>query len=80
MRIVRRRNQIFGIEKEFGSILNVLKENGIHMMNIDSSMDLIALDSKIATAISYNYLIAKLLPFSRTIELLIEISVKTKSF
>ena len=59
--------QVFRIKKKIGSICDVFDGYRIHMMYKNLSMNLIALNAKIATIISDNYKVSYPFPLLRMV-------------
>src|SRR4051794_20540131 len=60
-------------------MLNMLRQHRIHVMDQRSIVDLVALYTQVTTIVSDNYIISKTSPFSRSIELLVDVTIETES-
>ena len=73
-------NQIIRVENKIIRVLEVLRRDRVNVMNQDSVMNVVAFNSQITTMIFCDYVLSKLLPLRGSIESLIEVSVKPKSW
>jgi hypothetical protein len=62
----------------FGSVHDVYLTKGIHVMNNQTNVDVIAFYAKIAPLVSNNDSLPKLPPLSRSVELLIDPTIETE--
>ena len=79
VRVFRHTDQIVRIRQKLCAMPNVGGSNRIHVMNENRFMNLVPLHREVASEIPRNYLISYSSPFKRVIELLIQISLESKS-
>lgn len=60
-------------------MLDVADSHRIHVMNIETLVDLIPLNPEIATVVSSNHLVPNTSPFTGSVELLIHVTIETES-
>jgi len=77
---VRGADQEFGIECVISSMDNIALGKRIHVMNYQTSMDIITFDTQITPFVSNDYFLTKLPPLPGRIKLLIDPSVEPKCF
>ena len=73
-------NQELRVEKEVTPLSDILCCNGVHVVNQHPAMNFPPLDAEVASVIPNNDLVTGLFPFRRTVEQLVQITVKSKSF
>lgn len=71
-------NQKIRIQNTFITMDDVILRHRIHMVNDWTMMNLIPLDSEVTTVVSINYIVAKMLPLSGRVELLIDPAIETE--
>jgi hypothetical protein len=71
-------NQIFWIDEIIGIISDVFYSNWIHVVDVDSPMNLITFKTEITTEITSDDEVTNRSPFIGMVELLIQIPVKPK--
>lgn len=71
-------DQEVGIQKIFIALMDVLDCDWVHVMDKDPVMNLIALDPKVATVITDDYLVPNMLPLSGSVESLVQPSIIAK--
>jgi hypothetical protein len=68
----------FGIDDRKITMKNIVLRDWIHMVDNDSTMDLIARNTEITPVISDNNRVSSMSPFSRAIKALIDPSIEPK--
>lgn len=73
-------NKVFGVHQIVSSESDVVDSNGIHVMNYDLTVNLIAIHSQVHSVVTHNHIVSYALPLSRSVELLIKISFEAERF
>ena len=76
MGIVGGANQVFWVDEIISIISDVFYGNWIHVVDIDSPMNLVAFKTEIATEITSDDEVTNRSPFVGMVELLIQIPIK----
>jgi hypothetical protein len=71
-------DQILRIYDRLGTVDKILHSKRIHVMNQQSSMNLVTFDAQIATHVTKDHFLARTTPCARLVKLLIQISVETE--
>ena len=71
-------DQVLWLEYPFVAVTKVVDHHRIHVMDIDPTVDLVPIDSQIATIVTNDDMIPNLLPLARPVELLVDVAVPTK--
>ena len=80
MGIMRRADQKFRIGQKLGRLSNIANFNRIHVVDINSLMNIVSVAGQITAKVSSNHEIPDCSPLIRVIELLIQITLKSKRF
>lgn len=67
-----------GIHQVVGCLPDVVDVDRIHVVNYDLAVNLITLHCQIHSVIPHDHIVAYTLPFGRSVELLIEISLEAE--
>ena len=78
MRIMRRADQKLGIGQKLGRLSEVANFNRIHVVDVNSLMNIISIASQITAEISGNHMIPDRSPLIGVVESLIQITLKSK--
>lgn len=77
--VVRRGDQELGIEYVIVAVNDVVGRHRVHVMDDDLVIDLIAFDAEVHTEISGDHIVTSLLPLSRSVESLVQITIEPES-
>jgi hypothetical protein len=75
---VRSGDQELGIKDARVPFENVVRLHGIHVMHVDSIMNLVAFNTKIATQVSSDDVLTNTLPFSGCVEHLVDVAIESE--
>lgn len=78
MRIMRRADQKLRIGQIFGRLSDVANFNRIHVVDVNSLMNIVSIASQITAEISGNHMILDFSPLTGVVEFLIQITLKSK--
>lgn len=78
MRIMRRADQKLGIGQKLGRLSEVANFNRIHVVDVNSLMNIVSIASQITAEISGNHIIPDRSPLIGVVEFLIQITLKSK--
>lgn len=78
MRIMRRTDQKLRIGQIFGRLSDVANFNRIHVVDVNSLMNIVSIASQITAEISGNHIIPDWSPLIGMVEFLIQITLKAK--
>lgn len=78
MRIMRRADQKLRIGQIFGRLSDVANFNRIHVVDVNSLMNIVSIASQITAEISDNHIILDFSPLTGVVEFLIQITLKSK--
>ena len=71
-------NQELGVENRFIALDDVVNRHRVHVVNQDLVVDLMTVDPEVAPFVSCNHMQTNLSPLSRSVELLVDVSVEPK--
>ena len=80
MRIMRRADQKLRIGQIFGRLSDVANFNRIHVVDVNSLMNIVSVAGQITAKVSGNHEIPESPPLVRVIEPLIQVTLKPKRF
>ena len=76
----RHTHQVFRIQNKIHMIIDLLEIHWVHVVNVNPSVNIPALDAEIASVVASDHDVANMLPFFGTIKPLIDVSIKSKGF
>lgn len=77
--VVRRGDQKLWIEYVVVAVNNVVCRHRVHVMDDDLVIDLIPFDAEVHTEISGDHIVTSLLPLSRSVESLVQVTIEPES-
>ena len=80
MGIMRRADQKFRIDQKLGRLPNIANFNRIHVVDVNSLMNIVSVADQITAKVSGNHEIPESPPLVRVIEPLIQVTLKPKRF
>jgi hypothetical protein len=76
---VRNGDQVVGVEETVVSGLDLLDGDRVQMVNVETAVNLVTIDPKIASVVSDDDSVPGLTPLTRRVEVLVDPSVESKS-
>lgn len=73
------RDEKLGIENALIAFKNLVRLHRVHVMNVNSIMNLVSFDTKITTQVSSYDVLANVLPLGGSVKHLIDVTIETES-
>ena len=73
-------DQELGIEYSWIAAFDINDVHRIHVMNVDSIVDIKTFDTKVASVITHDHMVTDITPFSGSIKGLVEVAIKPEGY